>query len=110
MYPDIVVNGEGNGYMTFSLSGRHEVPELGRHGLQRATSGPTDRCRSPASGAAPEDGFTCYISGYGGCRWGDYSGGAVWNGQGVPWPEYIPPAGRDTYTNWGTFAWSLPTH
>ena len=64
------------------------------------------------AGAAPEDGFTCYAAfvgpNYGGCRWGDYSMGVVSNGRVFMATEMIPPAYRDTLTNWGTYIWSAP--
>lgn len=109
MYPDIVVNGEGNGYMVFSLSGASMYPSAAYVAFN-ANAGPVGQVNVAASGAGPEDGFTCYITGYGGCRWGDYSGGAVWNGQAYLMAEYIPSSGRDTFTNWSTFVWSAPTH
>ena len=78
-------------------------------------SGPEGPINIAAAGAGPEDGFTCYAffvgPTYGGCRWGDYSGGAVWNGQAYMMAEYIPNVPRtDIYNNWGTFVWSASTH
>lgn len=106
MYPDIVVGPQGNGYLVFSVSGSAEYPSAAYTNFN-ATSGPTGKVSIEAAGNAPEDGFTCYITGYGGCRWGDYSGGAVWNGHAYLMAEYIPPSSqRDFYTNWGTFVWS----
>ena len=65
-----------------------------------------------APGAAPEDGFTCYPAfvgpSYGGCRWGDYSAGAVMNGRIYMAAEMIRPSIRDLISNWGTYIWSAP--
>lgn len=56
-------------------------------------------------GAAPEDGFTCYAAfvgpNFGGCRWGDYSAGAVANGRVFMATEMIPQGFRAT---WATSA------
>ena len=64
------------------------------------------------TGAAPEDGFTCYAAfvgpNYGGCRWGDYSMGVVSNGRVFMAAEMVPQGFRDTLTNWGTYIWSAP--
>ena len=106
MYPDIVVGPNGNGFLAFSMSGSAEYPSAAYTAFN-ANAGPTGPVIIEAAGNAPEDGFTCYITGYGGCRWGDYSGGAVWNGRAYMMAEYIPPSSqRDFYTNWGTFVWS----
>ena len=80
MYPDIVVGPNGNGFLAFSMSGSAEYPSAAYTAFN-ANSGPVGPVIIEATGNAPEDGFTCYFSGYGGCRWDDYSGGAVWNGQ-----------------------------
>jgi len=113
MYPDIVVNSEGNGYMDFSVSGSAEYPSPAYVSFD-GRSGPEGSVNIPAAGAAPEDGFTCYAyfvgPTYGGCRWGDYSGGVVYNGTAYLMTEYIPPSARDTYTNWGTFIFSASAH
>ena len=110
LYPDIVVGPSGNGYMVFALSGPTEFPSAAYTTF--SNSGPTGSVNIEAAGSAPEDGFTCYIAGYGGCRWGDYSGGAVWGDKAYLMTEYIPPNSgatqRDFFTNWGTFVWSGP--
>ena len=106
MYPEIVVGPSGNGYMAFSMTGSAEYPSAAYTKFD-ANLGPQGPVVVEAAGNAPEDGFTCYITGYGGCRWGDYSGGAVWNDQAYMMTEYIPPSSqRDYYTNWGTYVWS----
>jgi hypothetical protein len=109
MYPDIVVNSEGNGFMDFSVSGSSVYPSPAYVGFG-GRSGPEGTVNMPTTGAANEDGFTCYLINYGGCRWGDYSGGQVWNGTAYMMTEYIPPSARDTFTNWGTFIFSASTH
>ena len=109
MYPEIVVGPSGKGYLAFSISGSGEYPSAAYTAFS-ATSGPVGPVIIESPGSAPEDGFTCYISGYGGCRWGDYTGGAVWNGQAYLMTEYIPPSSqRDFFTNWGTYVWSGST-
>src|ERR1035441_7931530 len=118
LYPDVVVNGSGQGYVVFSVSGAAEYPSPGYIAFD-SRSGPTGNIRLATVGSAPEDGFTCYpapSAGYpppnppGGCRWGDYSGGAEWDGQFFMMAEYIPPSARDTYVNWGTFVWTASSH
>ncbi|MFI5036730.1 MAG: hypothetical protein ACHQFZ_11080 [Acidimicrobiales bacterium] len=109
MYPDIVVNGEGNGYMVFSLSGSAEYPSAAYVAFD-GRSGPEGSINIAGAGAANEDSFTCYLFDYGGCRWGDYSAGAVWNGTAYMMAEYVPSSTRDLFTNWGTFIFSAPTH
>lgn len=110
LYPDMVVDGSGNGYLDFSMSGPSDYPSAGYVTLLGGQ--PTGAIHLAAAGVAPEDGFTCYppfADPSTGCRWGDYSGGAVWNGRVYMMTEYIPPTPRDTETNWGTLVWSAPT-
>lgn len=109
LYPNIVVDSSGNGFMVFTVSGSAEYPSAA-YVTFKANAGPVGTVHIANAGAAPEDGFTCYIPGYGGCRWGDYSGGAVWNGRAYLMTEYIPATPRDIMTNWGTFVVSAPTH
>ena len=109
LYPDIVVDASGNGFLVFSISGPAEYPSPAYVAFH-ANAGPTGTVHIANAGSAPEDGFTCYIVGYGGCRWGDYSGGAVWGGRVYMMAEYIPATPRDILTNWGTYVWSAPTH
>jgi hypothetical protein len=109
LYPDIVVGPSGNGYIAFAVSGSTTWPSAA-YTTFSANEGPGSSIVIEQAGAAPEDGFTCYITGYGGCRWGDYSGGAVWNGTAYLMTEYIPSSPRDTFTNWGTFVWSGPVN
>lgn len=111
LYPDVVVNGSGVGDMVFTLTGAKYFPSAAY--VSFASSGPTGKIQVAGAGSGPEDGFTCYSyfvgANYGGCRWGDFSGGvaagsAVWMAT-----EYVPPAStRDFYTNWGTFIFSAP--
>jgi len=110
LYPDMIVDGSGNGYLDFSMSGPSDYPSVG---YVAVTGGqPSGSIHLAAAGTAPDDSFTCYPP-FGtessGCRWGDYSGGAVWNGRVYMMAEYIPPTPRDTEDNWGTFVWSAPT-
>lgn len=45
---------------------------------------------------------------FGGCRWGDYSAGAVANGRIFMATEMIPQGFRDNLGNFGAFIWSAP--
>lgn len=106
LYPDIVVNGSGVGDMVFTLTGANYFPSAAF--VAFGSSGPTGQVHVAGAGSGPEDGFTCYAyyvgSGYGGCRWGDYSGGVAVGGTIWMATEYVPSAStRDFYTNWGTF-------
>lgn len=111
MYPDVVVDGSGNGYLAFSLSGTTSYPSTADMSFG-SRFGPTGPINVTGAGTAPEDGFTCYAAfvgpDYGGCRWGDYSGGQYFDGRVYMGGEYIPPTAPDAYTNWGTFLWSRP--
>jgi hypothetical protein len=110
LYPYTVVNSSGVGYLLFSLSGASNYPSPGY--ISYNVDGPTGPVIVATPGAAPEDGFTCYAAfvgpNYGGCRWGDYSQGAVMGQRVVMATEMVPSGFRDTYTNWGTFIWSAP--
>jgi hypothetical protein len=108
LYPDIVVDSSGNGFMIFTVSGTAEYPSAG-YVTFKANAGPVGTVHIAHGGAAPEDGLTCYPASAGGCHWGDYSGGAVWDGRAYLMTEYIPATPRDTLTNWGTFVVSAPT-
>jgi hypothetical protein len=110
LYPYTAVNAEGIGYLLFSLSGPHNYPSPAY--IRYGASGPTGPVILATSGAAPEDGFTCYTAfvgpNYGGCRWGDYSAGVFSNGRVFMAAEFIPQGIRDFLTNWGTFIYSAP--
>jgi hypothetical protein len=109
LYPHLTLDAKGNGFLNFSVSGSANYPSAAYVAFH-ANAGPTGTIHVAAAGTAPEDGFTCYLANYGGCRWGDYSGGAVWNGRAYMMTEYIPATARDTHTNWGTYVWSAPVH
>jgi hypothetical protein len=109
LYPDLILDGSGNGFLDFSLSGPSDYPSAG---YVAVTGGqPSGSIHLAAAGTAPDDSFTCYPP-FGtetsGCRWGDYSGGAIWNGRAYMMAEYIPSTPRNTEDNWGTFVWSAP--
>jgi hypothetical protein len=110
LYPYTAVDSSGTGYLLFSLSGPHNYPSPAY--ITYTSQGPTGPVRVATPGAAPEDGFTCYAAFvgpfYGGCRWGDYSMGAVMNGRVFMAAEMVPTGYRDTLTNWGTYIWSAP--
>ncbi|MBO0746807.1 MAG: hypothetical protein J2O47_00570 [Acidimicrobiaceae bacterium] len=109
LYPVMVLDGSGSGYLGFSMSGPSDYPSAG---YVAVTGGqPTGPIHLAAGGADPEDGFTCYApfaTPAVGCRWGDYSAGAVWDGRAYLMTEYIPSTPRDVESNWGTFVWSAP--
>jgi hypothetical protein len=109
LYPDLVLDGSGSGYLDFSMSGPSAYPSAA---YVAVTDGlPSGPIHLAAAGAVPEDGFTCYppfATAAVGCRWGDYSGGAVWGGRAYLMAEYIPSTPRNTQSNWGTFVWSAP--
>ena len=110
LYPYTAVDAHGRGYLLFSLSGPHNYPSPAY--IRYGTAGPAGPVIAATAGAAPEDGFTCYAAfvgpNYGGCRWGDYSMGAVMNGRIYMSTEMIPQGYRDLLTNWGTYIWSAP--
>lgn len=108
IYPYTAVDSAGVGYLLFALSGPHNYPSPAY--ITYKATGPSGSVIEATKGAAPDDGFTCYAAfvgpNYGGCRWGDYSMGAVMNGRVFMATEYIPPTFRDTLSNWGTYIWS----
>jgi len=106
LYPDVVVNGSGVGDVVFTLTGSSHFPSAAF--IPFGSSGPFGTVQVAGAGSGPEDGFTCYAyfvgANFGGCRWGDYSGGVAVGSTVWMATEYIPPAStRDFYTNWGTF-------
>jgi len=112
LYPDIVVNGSGVGDMVFTLTGSQNFPSAAY--IPFGSSGPTGSVNVAGAGSGPEDGFTCYAyyvgPSFGGCRWGDYSGGVAVGSTVWMATEYVPPntgaTARDFFTNWGTFIFS----
>ncbi len=110
LYPYTAVDSRGVGYLLFSVSGPHNFPSPAY--IKYGPSGPTGPVILATSGSAPEDGFTCYAAfvgpNFGGCRWGDYSGGAVSGGRVFMASEMIPQGFRSTLGNWGTFIYSAP--
>jgi hypothetical protein len=110
LYPYTAVNASGAGYLLFSLSGPDNYPSPAY--IAYGATGPAGPVIVAAAGAAPEDSFSCYPAFTspleGGCRWGDYSMGAVMNGRVYMATEMVPQTARDTLTNWGTFIWSAP--
>jgi hypothetical protein len=110
LYPYTAVNAAGRGYLLFSLSGRSNYPSPAY--ITYGPDGPVAPVRVATAGAGPEDGFTCYAAftgpTYGGCRWGDYSMGAVMGNRVYMAAEMVPQGYRDLLTNWGTYIWSAP--
>jgi hypothetical protein len=110
LYPYTTVNSRGVGYLLFSLSGRRNFPSPAY--VRYGANGPAGPVIEAAQGAAPNDSFGCYAAFVGpfngGCRWGDYSMGAVMGGRVYMATEMIPQGFRDTLSNWGTFVWSAP--
>jgi hypothetical protein len=110
LYPYTAVDANGTGFLLFALSGPNNFPSPAY--IRYGASGPTGPVILATNGAAPEDSFTCYAAfvgpNFGGCRWGDYSMGAVSNGRVFMATEMVPQGFRDNLTNWGTFIWSAP--
>lgn len=109
LYPDLVVNPSGQGDLVFTLTGPDNYPSAAF--VSFAGDAVRGNTGIAAAGTGPEDGFTCYDyfvgAGYGGCRWGDYSGGVAVGSTVWMATEYVPPAStRDFYTNWGTYVFS----
>jgi hypothetical protein len=110
LYPYTAVDANGTGFLLFALSGPQHFPSPAY--IRYGATGPTGPVILATNGAAPEDSFTCYAAfvgpNFGGCRWGDYSMGAVSNGRVFMATEMVPQGFRDNLTNWGTFIWSAP--
>jgi hypothetical protein len=113
LYPDIAVDGAGNGFMLFSVSGADFYPSPGYIAFDKH-NGPSGSALLPAQGVNDEDGFTCYPpfgilgSTSSDCRWGDYSMGVAFDQRIFMAAEYIPPPGTPTVVNWGTYMWNAP--
>jgi hypothetical protein len=120
-FPSIALNSEGNGVMSFSLSGADTFPSAAYVTMDQ--DGTSESVHIAGAGQDPEDGFSGYpqfltpppppgspnIA-----RWGDYSA-AVADGDRL-WfaAEYIPeacsnnkPPCRTANANWGTFLSTL---
>ena len=102
IYPSLAFAGDGAGVLAFTLVGPDYFPSAA---YVRVGEENTSDVHIAANGAAPDDGFSGYVS-FGGAgvgRWGDYSA-AVTDGNHV-WiaNEYIPDSPRTSLANWGTF-------
>jgi len=115
LYPDIAVDGAGDGYLIFSTSGSDYYPSPGYVQFDKYR-GPVGPALLPTTGANDEAGFSCYPP-YGvpgdpvtDCRWGDYSMGVAYDNRIFMAAEYIPPPGTPgpAPVNWGTYIWSAP--
>ena len=103
LFPSIAVARGGQGAIGFSIAGPSMWPSAGYALVGEDGVG---SIHIAAGGAAPEDGFTGYVSegGAGTARWGDYSAtviapdGSIWTAS-----EYIPNRPRTLLANWGTF-------
>ena len=103
LFPSVAVNRSGQGAIGFSVTGPSMWPSSGYAELGDDGAG---SIHVAGAGAAPEDGFTGYVSegGAGTARWGDYTAtvaapdGSIWTAS-----EYITPRGRTLLANWGTF-------
>ena len=104
IFPAIGVNANGNGFMTFTLSGPDYYPSAAYIAI--GASGVSGSIHVAGPGASPEDGFTGYTP-YGGngvARWGDYSAAVAGSDGNIYMAtEYIPNAQRTALANWGTF-------
>jgi hypothetical protein len=103
-FPSFSVNSAGRALMAFAASGPNNFPSVGYVTMTANTSpGPIHLA---SAGAAPYDGFTCYLTVKQGgpCRWGDYTAATV-APNGSVWfaGETVTPT-RDSFgDNWGTF-------
>ena len=104
LYPAVAVNGSGAAAIGLTLVGQDYYPSAAYVRLPAA--GAPNTLNVLAAGAAPEDGFTGYVSQTGSrtARWGDYSAATVDEG-GNLWfaTEDIPALPRTQLANWGTF-------
>jgi Bacterial Ig-like domain (group 3)/FG-GAP-like repeat len=111
MFPAIAVNEQGDGAIAFSVVGPTLFPSFGY--VEIDAKGIGTGIHIATKGAAPEDGFSGYVSegGDGIARWGDYSAAAV-APDGSIWlaGEYITgrPRAPQSLANWGTFIGALP--
>jgi hypothetical protein len=108
LYPVIGVNGHGQGYLAFALSGAGYYPSaaylefLGPHGA-------TGDVHLAAGGSAPLDVFDCYPPHtHGQCRYGDYSAAQFYQGRIYLATEYVAAVPRARFGNWATRIWSAP--
>jgi hypothetical protein len=110
LFPSIARTDDGRGAMTFAISGNDYYPSAA-YARFSGTKGPGD-VRVAGAGAAPLDDWDGYapLSGVAPVRYGDYSaalidGDTLWmSAENVPVScTAFPCAGRDLYTNWGTF-------
>jgi hypothetical protein len=108
LYPVIGVDGHGQGYLAFALSGAGYSPSaaylefLGPHGA-------AGDVHIAAGGSAPLDNFDCYPPyTHGQCRYGDYSAAQFYRGRIYLATEYVAPVPRVRDANWATRIWSAP--
>ncbi|MDG4830628.1 hypothetical protein O7627_15145 [Solwaraspora sp. WMMD1047] len=109
--PAIAVGSDGQGGMTFTLSGPDHHPSAAYVRIDR--NGARGPVHIAAAGAAPQDGFTGYSAFTGNgvppgtSRWGDYTaavadGDAVWMAN-----AYVPDGPRSHWANVGTYIYRL---
>lgn len=111
LYPDIAVDGNGDGYLLFSVSGTDHYPSPGYIRFDKYAGPQGGTIHLPTSGVDDEDGFTCYPPfSAESCRWGDYSMGVSYENRIFMATEYIPLPGAypATPVNWGTYMWNTP--
>lgn len=96
----IAMNAQGRGAIAATLVGPDHFPSAVYLPIE-TFSGPTS-VRLVQAGAAPQDGFTGYMTGL--ARWGDYSSPFV-TSDGTFWMavQYIPNLPRSPFANWGTY-------
>jgi hypothetical protein len=100
-YPSFGVNGSGRAVMAFDASGPSNYPSVGY--VTMTATGSPGLIHIASAGPAPDDGDTCYIKGYGGCRWGDYTATAPASDGSVWFAGMNTTSNRDVHDNWGTF-------
>jgi hypothetical protein len=104
LYPSVAVNSSRVAAIGLTLVGPDYYPSAAYVRLSGA--GAPNTLNIAAAGAAPEDGFTGYVSQQDSrtARWGDYSAATV-DEAGNLWfaTEYIPALPRTQLANWGTY-------
>jgi hypothetical protein len=110
LYPSIALTDDGRGAIAFEVSGQDYYPSAAY--VRFSASKGTGRVRIAGAGAAPLDDWSGYLAfgGAGVARYGDYSAALVDGDTLWMAAEYVPVsctslpcAGRDDFTNWGTF-------
>jgi hypothetical protein len=108
LYPVIGVNGDGQGYLAFALSGAGYYPSAAYLDFL-GPRGATGDVHIAAGGSGPLDVFDCYRPrSHGQCRYGDYSAAQFYRGRIYLATEYVAAVPRARAGNWATRIWNAP--